>query len=125
LFALSNSTSKGRAMNEAPVGSDMPLRAPVAIAVGAGFKREIASLAAMQNFLKEWPRTMRGSSYGAAVHACYAARTGRLQADQAREAFLSFAEKAGIVWTGADPVALLREAKLKRVRARRDGQGPQ
>ncbi|TIU31216.1 MAG: DUF982 domain-containing protein, partial [Mesorhizobium sp.] len=41
----------------------MPLRDPVAITVGAGFKREIASLAAMQNFLKEWPAAMRGDSY--------------------------------------------------------------
>jgi hypothetical protein len=125
LLALNNPTSEGRAMNEATIRSDMPMRKPVAIAVGAGFKREITSLAAMQNFLKEWPRATRGGSYGAAVHACNAARAGRLEADDARKAFLSFAEKAGIMWTGTDPVTVLREAKIKRLTARRESQGRQ
>ncbi|RUT95050.1 DUF982 domain-containing protein [Mesorhizobium sp. USDA-HM6] len=109
-------------MKEAFVISDMPLRRPVAIAVGAGFKREIASLAAMQNFLKEWPPTMRGDCYCAAVQACEAARSGEMKLEQARRAFLSFAEKAGIVWTGVDPVTALREAKIRRVRARRENE---
>ncbi|TIV52169.1 MAG: DUF982 domain-containing protein [Mesorhizobium sp.] len=93
----------------------MPLRAPVAITVGAGFKREIASLAAMQNFLKEWP---------AAVRACDAARAGEMKLEKARRAFLSFAEKAGIMWTGIDPVTALREAKIRR-RARLESQARQ
>ncbi|OHV88664.1 hypothetical protein ORS3428_18365 [Mesorhizobium sp. ORS 3428] len=98
----------------------MPLRAPVAIAVGAGFKREIASLAAMQNFLKEWPLAMRGECYCAAVQACEAARADETELEEARQAFLSFARKAGILWTGVDPVTALREAKIRRVRARRE-----
>lgn len=105
-------------MNEIMVRSDVPLRTPVAIAVGAGFKREIASLAGMQNFLKEWPAATRGKSYRAAVRACEAVRAGRLKPDQARRAFLGFAEKAGIVWTGIDAVTALREAKIRRGRAR-------
>ncbi|CDX20785.1 conserved hypothetical protein [Mesorhizobium sp. ORS 3324] len=103
-------------MNEA---SDMPLRTPVAIAVGAGFKREIASLAAMQNFLKEWPPALRGDCYCAALRACESARTGEMQLGQARQAFLAFAEKAGILWTGVDPVTALREAKIRRGTIRR------
>ncbi|MDX8483205.1 DUF982 domain-containing protein [Mesorhizobium sp. VK24D] len=106
-------------MNEA---TDMPLRAPVAIAVGAGFKREIASLAAMQNFLKEWPAALRGDCYCAALRACDLARTGEMELDEARRAFLSFAEKAGILWTGVDPVTALREAKIRRGRIRRANQ---
>ncbi|WP_167484169.1 DUF982 domain-containing protein [Mesorhizobium tamadayense] len=98
----------------------MPLRRPVAIAVGAGFKREIASLAAMENFLMEWPPAMRGECYVAAVQACEAARTGEMKLAETRQAFLSFAEKAGILWTGIDPVTALREAKIRRVRARRE-----
>jgi hypothetical protein len=35
-----------------------------------------------------------------------------------RRAFLVFARQAGIVWTGADPVTMLREAKIRRVKAR-------
>ena len=109
-------------MKAGPVRSDIELRAPVAIAVGAGFKREIASLSQMQNFLKEWPRITRDRAYGAAIQACEAARAGQMEPDAARRAFISFAESAGIVWTGADPVAALRDAKIRRVRARRESQ---
>ncbi|MBZ9736913.1 DUF982 domain-containing protein [Mesorhizobium sp. CA18] len=105
-------------MQEDSIRSDIELRPPVAIAVGAGFKREIASLTAMQNFLKEWPQAMRGGSYANAFRACEAARSGEIDLDKARQAFLVFARKAGIEWTGADPVAVLREAKIRRIRAR-------
>ncbi|MDX8520701.1 DUF982 domain-containing protein [Mesorhizobium dulcispinae] len=109
-------------MNEVHVTSDMPLRTPVAIAVGAGFKREIASLGAMQNFLKEWPEAMRGDCHAAAMQACEAAWAGGIKLGAARQAFLAFAEKAGILWTGVDPVTALREAKIRRGRIRRAGQ---
>lgn len=112
---------KGAAMNEL-VKSDVALRAPVAIAVGAGFKREITSLAQMQNFLKEWPPAARGSSHRIALCACEAARTGEVELSAARRAFIRFAEQAGIVWTGIDPVTALREAKIRRMKARRDHQ---
>ncbi|WP_217578127.1 DUF982 domain-containing protein [Mesorhizobium sp. GbtcB19] len=105
-------------MREGPIRSDIELRAPVAIAVGAGFKREIASLTAMQNFLKEWPRASQRESCATALHACEAARAGEIDLDKARQAFLVFARKAGIEWTGADPVAVLRAAKIRRNRAR-------
>ncbi|PTE07869.1 DUF982 domain-containing protein [Mesorhizobium helmanticense] len=93
---------------------DMLFHTPVAIAVGAGFKREIASLAEMQNFLKEWSPARRGPVYETAVRACNAARAGHLTVDQARRAFISFAEVTGMMWTGVDPVTTLREAKSAR-----------
>ena len=105
-------------MQEGSIRSDIELHPPVAITVGAGFKREIASLTGMQNFLKEWPQATRGDSYAKALRACEAARTGEIDLDKARQAFLVFAQKAGIEWTGADPVAMLREAKIRRSRAR-------
>ncbi|WP_246691439.1 MULTISPECIES: DUF982 domain-containing protein [unclassified Mesorhizobium] len=67
---------------------DMRLQIPVVIAVGAGFKRDITTLAEMQNF-----------------------RAGHLTKDQAGRAFTAFAETAGIAWTGIDPVTALRLAK--------------
>ena len=98
----------------------MAFGAPVAIAVGAGFKREIASLTEMQNFLKEWPIAARGESYETALRACEAARGGQMDPGDVRRAFLVFAVRAGIAWTGADPVTMLREAKIRRTRARED-----
>jgi hypothetical protein len=105
-------------MHEGLVRSDMAFGAPVAIAVGAGFKREIASLTEMQNFLKEWPIATRDESYETALQACEAARCGQMDLGDVRRAFLVFARQAGIVWTGADPVTMLREAKIRRVKAR-------
>src|SRR3954452_16563861 len=99
---------------------DMPFHAPVAIAVGAGFKREIASLAEMENFLAEWSPARRGRVYAAAVKACDAARSGRLSAEQARRALVIFVETAGIAWSGVDPVTVLRRANRRR-RAGRAG----
>jgi hypothetical protein len=90
---------------------DMRLQIPVAITVGAGFKRDIATLPEMQNFLKEWPQARRGKIYDTALRACEMARAGHLTSDQARRAFMAFAETAGIVWTGIDPVTALRMAK--------------
>ena len=96
--------------------NDMRLQVPVAIAVGAGFKRDIATLAEMQNFLKEWPQAGRGKIYDTALRACEMARAGHLTKDQARRAFTAFAEAAGIAWTGIDPVTALRLAKTGRPR---------
>ncbi|RAZ86950.1 DUF982 domain-containing protein [Mesorhizobium hawassense] len=105
-------------MQEGLIRSDIELRTPVAIAVGAGFKREIASLTGMQNFLKEWPTASRSESHATALRACEAARAGEIDLEKARQAFLVFARKARIEWTGADPVAVLRAAKIRRNRAR-------
>ena len=105
-------------MHEGLIRSDRKLHTPLAVAVGAGFKREIGSLGEMQNFLREWPPAMRGESYEAALRTCEAARSGQTNLGEVRRAFLVFARQAAIVWTGADPVAVLREAKLRRVRAR-------
>ena len=95
---------------------DMRLQIPVAIAVGAGFKRDIATLAEMQNFLKEWPQARRGKIYDTALRACEMARAGHLTREQARRAFTTFAEAAGIAWTGIDPVTALRLAKASTAR---------
>ena len=90
---------------------DMRLQNPVTIAVGAGFRRDITTLAEMQNFLQEWPHTRRSKIYETALRACEMARTGNLTKDQARRAFAAFTEAAGITWTGIDPVTALRLAK--------------
>ncbi|PBC11334.1 DUF982 domain-containing protein [Mesorhizobium sp. WSM3859] len=71
--------------------------APVAVSVGAGHKRVIASLSAMREFLTEFPPSRRRLSYGAAVKACEAARAGEISAESARDALITFAMTAGIL----------------------------
>ena len=103
--------------------SDMPFHPPVAIAVGAGFRRNVGSVAEMQNFLKEWPEPLRGKAYAAAMKACDMARNGHLTADQVRCAFVGFVEATGIAWSGVDPVTALRRAKVLRRATRSRGAG--
>lgn len=90
---------------------DMRLQNPMAIAVGAGFRRDITTLAEMQNFLQEWPHARRGKIYETALRACEMARAGHVTKDQALRAFTALAQTAGIAWTGIDPVTVLRLAK--------------
>ena len=90
---------------------DMRLQNPVAIAVGAGFRRDITMLAEMRNFLQEWPHARRGKICETALRACEMARAGYVTKDQALRAFTAFTETAGIAWTGIDPVTALRLAK--------------
>ncbi|RUW17188.1 DUF982 domain-containing protein [Mesorhizobium sp. M4B.F.Ca.ET.215.01.1.1] len=98
---------------------DLPFDPPIAVAVGAGFKRDIASLAEMQNFLKEWPPAEDTRLQKIAIKACEAARAGHVTIEQTRRAFMAFAKAAGIVWTGVDPVTTLRRAKVRTIRAAR------
>ncbi|MFI0844461.1 DUF982 domain-containing protein [Mesorhizobium sp. IMUNJ 23232] len=74
------------------------LFAPVAITTGLGEKTEISSLSEMREFLNEWAPARRRLSYGAAVKACEAARSGQCSPKAAREAFVAFAAGAGILW---------------------------
>src|SRR5438445_10659959 len=71
---------------------------PVAVSVGAGHKRVIASLSGMRELLIEFPPSRRRLSYGAAVKACEAARAGETSAESARDAVITFAVSAGILW---------------------------
>lgn len=100
---------------------DMPFDPPIAIAVGAGFRRDIASLPQMQNFLKEWPLAAGDTLHAKALSACEAARAGDATPAQTRRAFMAFAKAAGIGWTGIDPVTTLRRAKVRTMRAARAG----
>ncbi|RWM22811.1 MAG: DUF982 domain-containing protein [Mesorhizobium sp.] len=81
---------------------------PVAVTVGAGHKRMIASLFEMHEFLTEFPPSRRRLSYGAAVKACEAARAGEISPEAARDALITFAVAAGILWPSAQPAASVK-----------------
>ncbi|AZO08918.1 MULTISPECIES: DUF982 domain-containing protein [unclassified Mesorhizobium] len=82
---------------------------PVAVSVGAGHKRMIASLSEMHEFLTEFAPSRRRLSYGAAAKACEAARAGEIPAEAARDALITFAVTAGILWPAdLPPVAVTR-----------------
>lgn len=62
---------------------DMRLQNPIAIAVGAGFRRDITTLAEMQNFLQEWPHARRGKILRNGAEGLRMARAGHVTKDQA------------------------------------------
>ncbi|WP_442580682.1 DUF982 domain-containing protein [Mesorhizobium sp. ASY16-5R] len=76
------------------------LFAPVAISTAPGEKMEISSLSEIRDFLDGWAPSRRRLSYGAAAKACEAARSGQCSPKAAREAFVAFAQGAGILWKG-------------------------
>ncbi len=71
---------------------------PIAVSVGC----EIASISEALDFLTDWNPTRRGDPYDAAVKACEFAEAGYMTTEQARRAFLTFAEDAGILCSGFD-----------------------
>jgi len=73
-------------------------RAPVAVSVGC----EIDSISEAREFLMDWTPSRRGKIYDAAVKACDYAEAGYVTTEQARQAFLTFAENAGILCSGID-----------------------
>ncbi|RRI06006.1 DUF982 domain-containing protein [Mesorhizobium tamadayense] len=87
---------------------DRMLFTPVAVSVGGGHKRMIASLSDMHEFLTEFPPSRRRVSYGAAVKACEAARAGEISAEAARDTLIAFAVTAGIVWPQDQPTVSVK-----------------
>ena len=77
---------------------------PVSVSAGLGARREVASLSEMHEFLTEWEPSRRRVSYGAAVAAMEAARAGQLSVAAARDAFITVANAAGILWPEAQQV---------------------
>jgi hypothetical protein len=83
---------------------DKLFHAPVALTVGLGFRREIASLADMHDFLTNWTTSRRGPLYRNAVKACDLAIPGYVTIEQARVALVEFARAACILWPDVEPV---------------------
>ncbi|MER9723806.1 MULTISPECIES: DUF982 domain-containing protein [unclassified Mesorhizobium] len=81
---------------------------PVAVSVGAGHKRMLASLFEMHDFLTDFPPSRRRLSYGAAVRACEAARAGEISTEAARDALITFAVTAGILWPAVQPAVSVK-----------------
>jgi hypothetical protein len=81
---------------------------PVAVTVGAGHKRMLSSLFDMHEFLTEFPPSRRRLSYGAAVKVCEAARAGEISIEAARDALITFAVTAGILWPASAPVTSVK-----------------
>jgi hypothetical protein len=76
---------------------------PVFIKHGSYLVQEIVDLAAAIEFLEEWPEDRRSLIHETALRACYQANDGRKPMGVARDAFVGFAKRAGIL---EDPEAV-------------------
>ncbi|RWK46527.1 MAG: DUF982 domain-containing protein [Mesorhizobium sp.] len=71
---------------------------------GSYLVQEIVDLAGAIEFLEEWPEDRRNLIHETALHACYHAHDGRKPMGEARDAFVGFANRAGIL---EDPEAVM------------------
>ena len=74
----------------------MPFESPVCVKVGASTNREVKSVHGASEVMIDWPHARRGPVYQSTVEVLEAARAGQVSADEAREAFVEFAEHAGV-----------------------------
>ncbi|WP_394889814.1 DUF982 domain-containing protein [Mesorhizobium sp. AaZ16] len=79
-------------------------RSPVFIKQGSYLVQEIVDLAGAIDFLEEWPEARRSLIHETALRACYQAHDGRKPMSVARDAFVGFAKRAGIL---EDPEAAM------------------
>lgn len=82
---------------------------PISVLVGLGFSCTVPTVMAAYEMVAEWPASPRSLVQIAALSACRAALKGEGKAEDARSAFIDFAEHAGILMddpTSIIPVAL-------------------
>ena len=77
---------------------------PVSVLVGLGFARTIPNVMAAYQLVAEWPVSPRSAVHLAALDACRACLKGEGKMEDARAAFLDFADRTGILVTDTTPV---------------------
>jgi hypothetical protein len=77
---------------------------PIFVNNGAYMVQEIADLGDAIDFLEEWPEDRRNLIHETALRACYQAHGGLKPMSVARDAFVGFAKRAGIL---EDPEAVM------------------
>ncbi|GLS38516.1 hypothetical protein GCM10010869_41110 [Mesorhizobium tianshanense] len=81
------------------------LSTPVFVKRGTYIVHEIASLADAIDFLDEWPEDRRDLIHETALRACHDAHDGHKPVSAARNAFIGFAKRAGIL---EDPTSAMQ-----------------
>jgi hypothetical protein len=84
--------------------NDTAFSSPVFVKNGAYMVQEIADLGDAIDFLEEWPEDRRNLIHETALRACYQAHGGLKPMSVARDAFVGFAKRAGIL---EDPEAVM------------------
>ncbi len=72
-------------------------REPVTVLVGIGVPVEVADIRHAFELMVDWPHRARRTGHFACINTCRQALNGRGDTETAREAFIVFAEDAGIL----------------------------
>ncbi|MEI9414610.1 DUF982 domain-containing protein [Mesorhizobium sp. Cs1299R1N1] len=79
--------------------------------------QEIASLADAIEFLDEWPEVRRDLIHETALRVCYDAHDGHKPVSTARNAFVGFSERAGILVDSTPAMKSIASAHSSRGKA--------
>lgn len=74
-----------------------PFDSAVCVRTSENTKRDVRTVACATEVLTDWPHAKRGPVYQTTMGILQAALAGRVTADEAREAFETFAEHAGVL----------------------------
>ncbi|KHJ54517.1 hypothetical protein LA66_13860 [Aureimonas altamirensis] len=72
-------------------------REPVTVLVGIGVPVAVSDVRHALELMIDWPHRSRRTGHFACIDTCRQALNGRCDTETAREAFMSFAESAGIL----------------------------
>ncbi|HEY6630047.1 MAG TPA: DUF982 domain-containing protein [Rhizobiaceae bacterium] len=77
----------------------LPFGSSVCVQVSDNTKREVKSVRGACEVLIDWPHSRRGPVYQSTMEVLQAAIAGKSTAEQAHDAFVAFAEHAGVLST--------------------------
>ena len=76
----------------------LPFSSPVCVQI-SDTKREVKSVRGASEVLIDWPHSRRGPVYQTTMDVLQSAIAGRATAEEAHDAFVAFAEHAGVLVT--------------------------
>ncbi len=81
----------------APAIDRHPFDSAVCVRTSENTKRDVKSVACAAEVLIDWPHAKRGPVYQTTMGVIQSALSGTVTADEAREAFETFAEHTGVL----------------------------
>lgn len=77
----------------------LPFSSPVFVQTSDSTKREVKSVRGACEVLIDWPHSRRGPVYQTTMEVLQSAIAGKVTAEEAHDAFVSFAKHAGVLVT--------------------------
>ncbi|WP_062225818.1 DUF982 domain-containing protein [Aureimonas frigidaquae] len=92
-------------------------REPVTVLVGIGIPVDVASVRDAFELMLDWPYRRRRIGHNACMNTCRKVLNGRGTVTEAREAFIAFADEAGILVPRIDEAMMAQSLSQPRITA--------